>query len=169
MYLRGETFVTRKITRAVAAIKLGLQDKLYVGNLDAKRDWGHAKDYVEGMWMMLQQDKADDYVLATGESHTVREFIETAFSQINEVIEWKGTGVNEIGYSKDTKEELIEVDKRYFRPTEVNYLMGDSSKAKKILGWEAKIKFEELVKEMVKEDLKTVELEQETRRFGIDS
>ena len=167
--VRGETFVTRKITRAVAAIKLGLQDKLYVGNLDAKRDWGHAKDYVEGMWMMLQQDKADDYVLATGESHTVREFIETAFSQINEVIEWKGTGVNEIGYSKITKEELIEVDKRYFRPTEVNYLMGDSSKAKKILGWEAKIKFEELVKEMVKEDLKTVELEQETRRFGIDS
>lgn len=167
--VRGETFVTRKITRAVAAIKLGLQDKLYVGNLDAKRDWGHAKDYVEGMWMMLQQDKADDYVLATGESHTVREFIETAFSQINEVIEWKGTGVNEIGYSKVTKEELIEVDKRYFRPTEVNYLMGDSSKAKKILGWEAKIKFEELVKEMVKEDLKTVELEQETRRFGIDS
>ena len=167
--VRGETFVTRKITRAVAAIKLGLQDKLYVGNLDAKRDWGHAKDYVEGMWMMLQQDKADDYVLATGESHTVREFIETAFSQINEVIEWKGIGVNEIGYSKVTKEELIEVDKRYFRPTEVNYLMGDSSKAKKILGWEAKIKFEELVKEMVKEDLKTVELEQETRRFGIDS
>ena len=167
--VRGETFVTRKITRAVAAIKLGLQDKLYVGNLDAKRDWGHAKDYVEGMWMMLQQDKADDYVLATGESHTVREFIETAFSQINEVIEWKDTGVNEIGYSKVTKEELIEVDKRYFRPTEVNYLMGDSSKAKKILGWEAKIKFEELVKEMVKEDLKTVELEQETRRFGIDS
>ena len=167
--VRGETFVTRKITRAVAAIKLGLQDKLYVGNLDAKRDWGHAKDYVEGMWMMLQQDKADDYVLATGESHTVREFIETAFSQINEVIEWKDTGVNEIGYSKITKEELIEVDKRYFRPTEVNYLMGDSSKAKKILGWEAKIKFEELVKEMVKEDLKTVELEQETRRFGIDS
>ena len=129
----------------MAAIKLGLQDKLYVGNLDAKRDWGHAKDYVEGMWMMLQQDKADDYVLATGESHTVREFIETAFSQINEVIEWKGTGVNEIGYSKVTKEELIEVDKRYFRPTEVNYLMGDSSKAKKILGWEAKIKFEEFV------------------------
>ena len=167
--VRGETFVTRKITRAVAAIKLGLQDKLYVGNLDAKRDWGHAKDYVEGMWMMLQQDKADDYVLATGESHTVREFIETAFSQINEVIEWKGTGVNEIGYSKVTREELIEVDKRYFRPTEVNYLMGDSSKAKKILGWEAKIKFEELVKEMVKEDLKTVELEQKTRRFGIDS
>ena len=167
--VRGETFVTRKITRAVAAIKLGLQDKLYVGNLDAKRDWGHAKDYVEGMWMMLQQDKADDYVLATGESHTVREFIETAFSQINEVIEWKGTGVNEIGYSKNTQKELIEVDKRYFRPAEVNYLMGDSSKAKKILGWEAKIKFEELVKEMVKEDLKTVELEQETRRFGIDS
>ncbi|MDG2001558.1 MAG: GDP-mannose 4,6-dehydratase [Alphaproteobacteria bacterium] len=167
--VRGETFVTRKITRAVAAIKLGLQDKLYIGNLDAKRDWGHAKDFVEGMWMMLQQDKADDYVIATGESHTVREFIETAFSQIDEVIEWKGTGVNEIGYSQNTKKALIEVDKRYFRPTEVNYLMGDSSKAKRILGWEAKIRFKELVKEMVKEDLKTVELEQETRRFGIDS
>ena len=166
--VRGETFVTRKITRAVAAIKLGLQDKLYIGNLEAKRDWGHAKDYVEGMWMMLQQDKADDYVLATGESNTVREFIETAFLQINEIIEWKGTGVNEIGYSKNTKKELIEVDKRYFRPTEVNYLMGDSSKAQKILGWKAKIKFKELVKEMVNEDLKTVELEQETRRFGID-
>ena len=166
--VRGETFVTRKITRAVAAIKLGLQDKLYVGNLDAKRDWGHAKDYVEGMWMMLQQDKADDYVLATGESHTVREFIEAAFLQINEVIEWKGNGVEEVGYSKNSKKALIEVDKRYFRPTEVNFLMGDSSKAHRKLGWETKIKFKDLVKEMVSEDLKTVELEQETRRFGID-
>ncbi len=166
--VRGETFVTRKITRAVAAIKLGLQDKLYIGNLEAKRDWGHAKDYVEGMWMMLQKDKADDYVLATGESHTVREFIEAAFSQINEIIVWKGTGVDEVGYSKKSKEILIEIDKRYFRPTEVNFLMGDSSKAHIELGWKAKTKFTDLVEEMVNEDLKTVELEQETRRFGID-
>ena len=166
--VRGETFVTRKITRAVAAIKLGLQDKLYIGNLEAKRDWGHAKDYVEGMWLMLQQDNADDYVLATGESHTVREFIETAFLEINVIIEWKGTGVDEVGYNKDSKEVLIEVDKRYFRPTEVNFLMGDSSKAYRELGWKTKTKFNDLVKEMVREDLKTVELEQETRRFGID-
>ena len=166
--VRGETFVTRKITRAVAAIKLGLQDKLYIGNLEAKRDWGHAKDYVEGMWLMLQQDNADDYVLATGESHTVREFIETAFLEINVIIEWKGNGVDEVGYSKDSKEVLIEVDKRYFRPTEVNFLMGDSSKAYKELGWKTKTKFNDLVKEMVREDLKTVELEQETRRFGIE-
>ena len=157
--VRGETFVTRKITRAVAAIKLGLQDKLYVGNLDAKRDWGHAKDYVEGMWMMLQQDKADDYVLATGESHTVREFIETAFSQINEVIEWKGNGVNEIGYSKDTKEELIEVDKRYFRPNEVNYLRGDARKAYKKLKFKPKYSFNDLVSDMIVEDLKLAKSE----------
>jgi GDPmannose 4,6-dehydratase len=166
--IRGETFVTRKITRAVAAIKLGLQDKLYIGNLEAKRDWGHAKDYVEGMWMILQQNKADDYVLATGESHTVREFIEAAFLEINEVILWKGKGVGEIGYSKNSNEILIEVDKRYFRPTEVNFLMGDASKANKELGWNAKTKFVDLVQEMVREDIKTVELEQKTRRFGID-
>jgi GDPmannose 4,6-dehydratase len=166
--VRGETFVTRKITRAVAAIKLGLQDKLYIGNLEAKRDWGHAKDYVEGMWMMLQKDDPDDYVLATGESHTVREFIEAAFLQINEIIEWKGSGAEELGYSKNNRKILIEVDKRYFRPTEVNFLMGDPSKAYKKLGWKARTKFKDLVQEMVKEDLKTVELEQKTRRFGID-
>tara|TARA_B100001059_G_scaffold155823_1_gene155388 strand:+ start:1806 stop:2882 length:1077 start_codon:yes stop_codon:yes gene_type:complete len=166
--LRGETFVTRKITRAVAAIKLGLQEKLYIGNLDAKRDWGHAKDYVEGMWLMLQQDNPDDYVLATGEAHTVRDFIENAFTEINETIIWHGKGENEIGVSKNTNKTLIEVDKRYFRPTEVNYLLGDASKAKKILGWEAKVKFSDLVREMVKEDLKLVDLEQKTRRFGID-
>ena len=118
--IRGETFVTRKITRAVAAIKLGLQEKLYIGNLDAKRDWGHAKDYVEGMWLMLQQNKPDDYVLATGVSHTVREFIESAFSEIGEKIVWKGKGKEEVGFSKDSNKVLIEVDKRYFRPTEVN-------------------------------------------------
>ena len=166
--LRGETFVTRKITRAVAAIKLGLQEKLYMGNLDARRDWGHAKDYVEGMWLMLQQDHPDDYVLATGEAHTVRDFIENAFAEINEAIIWQGKGEQEIGVSKNTNKTLIEVDKRYFRPTEVNYLLGDASKAKKILGWKAKAKFSDLVKEMVKEDLKLVDLEQKTRRFGID-
>ena len=166
--IRGETFVTRKITRAVAAIKLGLQEKLYIGNLDSKRDWGHAKDYVEGMWLMLQQNKPDDYVLATGVSHTVREFIESAFSEIGEKIVWKGKGKEEVGFSKDSNKVLIEVDKRYFRPTEVNYLMGDATKARNILGWESGIKFSDLVKEMVKEDLKLVELEQKTRRFGID-
>ena len=166
--IRGETFVTRKITRAVAAIKLGLQEKLYIGNLDAKRDWGHAKDYVEGMWLMLQQNKPDDYVLATGESHTVREFIESAFSEIGKTIVWKGKGEKEVGFSKDKKKILVEVDKRYFRPTEVNYLLGDATKACKILGWKASIEFSDLVKEMVKEDLKLVELEQKTRRFGID-
>ena len=166
--IRGETFVTRKITRAVAAIKLGLQEKLYMGNLDAKRDWGHAKDYVEGMWLMLQQNQPDDYVLATGEAHTVRDFIENAFLEIGETIIWKGKGEEEIGLSKNTNKILIEVDKRYFRPTEVNYLLGDAKKAKSILGWEASVKFSELVKEMVKEDLKLVDLEQKTRRFGID-
>ncbi len=166
--IRGETFVTRKITRAVAAIKLGLQEKLYMGNLDSKRDWGHAKDYVEGMWLMLQQNKPDDYVLATGVSHTVREFIESAFSEIGEKIVWKGKGKEEVGFSKDSNKVLIEVDKRYFRPTEVNYLMGDATKARNILGWESSIKFSDLVKEMVKEDLKLIELEQKTRRFGID-
>ena len=145
-----------------------LQEKLLLGNLDAKRDWGYAPEFVEGMWKMLQVDKPDDYVLATGDSHTVREFIETAFLEINVIIEWKGSGVDEVGYSKDSKEVLIEVDKRYFRPTEVNFLMGDSSKAYKELGWKTKTKFNDLVKEMVREDLKTVELEQETRRFGID-
>ena len=166
--IRGETFVTRKITRAVAAIKLGLQEKLYMGNLDAKRDWGHAKDYVKGMWLMLQQKNPDDYVLATGESHTVRDFIEKAFSEIDETIIWKGKGEDEIGLSKNSNKILIEVDKRYFRPTEVNYLLGDPTKAKNILGWEATIKFPDLVKEMVEEDLKLVDLEQKTRRFGID-
>ena len=166
--IRGETFVTRKITRGVAAIKLGLQEKLYMGNLDAKRDWGHAKDYVEGMWLMLQQNQPDDYVLATGEAHTVRDFIENAFLEIGESIIWKGKGEEEIGLSKNTNKILIEVDKRYFRPTEVNYLLGDATKAKSILGWKASVKFSELVKEMVKEDLKLVDLEQKTRRFGID-
>ena len=165
---RGETFVTRKITRAVAAIKLGLQEKLYIGNLDAKRDWGHAKDYVEGMWLMMQKSYPEDYVLATGESHSVREFIELAFLEINEKILWKGQGVKEVGFSSVSNKILVEVDERYFRPTEVNYLLGNADKAKKDLDWVAKTRFNELISEMIKEDLKIVEIEQKTRRFGID-
>ena len=132
--LRGETFVTRKITRAVAKIKLGLQEKLYLGNLDAKRDWGHAKDYVRGMWLMLQQDKAEDYVLASGETHPVREFVTLAFKEVGIDVEWKGEGINEQGYDKATGKTLVEVDSAYFRPTEVDLLHGDASKAKKELG-----------------------------------
>jgi len=155
--IRGETFVTRKITRAVARIHLGLQKKLFIGNLHSKRDWGHAKDYIEGMWLMLQQDKPDDYVLATGETHSVKEFIEKAFSQIEVELKWEGEGVNEKGKRTDTSEVVVEVDAKYFRPTEVELLVGDYSKAKKELGWEPTYKFEELVKEMVREDVKLFE------------
>lgn len=153
---RGETFVTRKITRAVAAMEFNLQDKLYLGNIDAKRDWGHAKDYIEGQWMIMQYDKPDDFVLATGETHSVREFIELAFKQVERDIEWKGKGVDEKGLDAKTGQVLIEIDPRYFRPTEVEFLLGDASKAKKLLGWEPKIKFAELVKEMVEFDLSLV-------------
>ena len=166
--VRGETFVSRKITRAVAAIKMGLQEKLYIGNLDAVRDWGHAKDYVEGMWLILQQEKPDDYVLASGESHSVREFIECAFSEIGEKIEWREKGLKEVGFGIKANKILIEVDSRYFRPTEVNALLGDATKAKKNLGWEATTKFTDLVKEMVREDLKIIDVEKGTRNFGID-
>lgn len=158
--IRGETFVTRKITRAVAAIELGLQEKLYLGNLDAKRDWGHARDYVEGMWMILQQEKADDFVLATGETHTVRSFVENAFAEVGKTIEWTGEGVNERGIDTATGKEVVEVDPSYFRPTEVDLLLGDPSKARDVLGWEPKIRFEQLVREMVREDLKVVRNEQ---------
>ena len=151
--LRGETFVTRKITRAVAKIKMGLQKKLYLGNLDAKRDWGHAKDYVKGMWLMLQQDKPDDYVLASGETHPVREFVTLAFQEVDIDIKWEGEGINEKGINKANGEILVEVDEAYFRPTEVDLLLGDASKAKRELGWESEYTFEELVKEMVKADL----------------
>ena len=159
--LRGETFVTRKITRAVASISLGLQDKLYLGNLDAKRDWGHARDYVKGMWAILQQGKPDDYVLATGETRTVREFVELAFAVANYRIGWKGEGVGEIGVDAKTGRTLVEIDPKYFRPTEVDILLGDCSKARDILGWKPTVPFSELVKEMVAEDLKTVLLERE--------
>src|SRR5262249_26165740 len=133
--IRGETFVTRKITRAVAAIERGLQDKLYLGNLDAKRDWGHARDYVDGMWRILQQAEPDDYVLATGETHTVREFVEVAFHHIDRRIEWRGTGLNEKGMCKGTGIVLVELDPAYMRPTEVDELLGDPSKAEAKLGW----------------------------------
>lgn len=151
--LRGETFVTRKITRAAARIKLGLQDTIYLGNLDAKRDWGHAKDYIKGMWLMLQQDKADDYVLATGKTIEVREFITLAFKELGIEVEWKGSGVDEIGINKENGKTIVKVDPKYFRPTEVDLLVGDASKAKKELGWEAECTVEQLVKDMVQADL----------------
>jgi GDPmannose 4,6-dehydratase len=152
--IRGETFVTRKITMAVAKIKKGSQEKLYLGNLDAKRDWGFAGDYVESMWLMLQQDEPDDYVVATGKTHSVREFVELAFREIGIAIEWQGTGVYEKGVNAANGDVLIEIDARYFRPTEVDILMGDPTKAKEKLGWEANVGFEELVKMMVEGDLK---------------
>jgi GDPmannose 4,6-dehydratase len=154
--IRGETFVTRKISRAVAGIKLGLQDKLFLGNLDAKRDWGHARDYVEGMWRILQQSEPDDYVLATGEMHSVREFVEKAFGHIGIRICWEGIGVDEKGRDADTGRALVHIDARYFRPTEVDLLLGDPSKARSRLGWQHKSSFEQLVTEMVAADLKTV-------------
>jgi len=153
---RGETFVTRKITRAVAHIKKGLQKMLYIGNLEAKRDWGYAKDYVEGMWMMLQQDTADDYVIATGETHSVREFVEKAFAQVGINLVWRGKGLDEKGYDSETGTVLVKIDPKYFRPAEVDLLIGDPSKAKSALGWYPSITFEELVKLMVNEDLKAI-------------
>jgi GDPmannose 4,6-dehydratase len=168
--IRGETFVTRKITRAAARIRLGLQKKLYLGNLNAKRDWGHARDFVEAMWLMLQQDEPDDYVIATGEQHSVREFVEAVFNEIGIELEWRGSGLKERGIvkavSKSTQhttyniqhslkkgDTLVQVDPRYFRPTEVETLLGDPSKAKRKLGWQPRVTFRELVEEMVKEDL----------------
>jgi GDPmannose 4,6-dehydratase len=156
---RGETFVTRKITRAAAAIELGLQDRLYLGNLDAVRDWGHARDYVEGMWMIVQQDVPDDYVLATGERHSVREFVEKAFACVGRSIEWRGSGVDEKGIEPRSGQVLVEVDARYFRPTEVDLLVGDPSKAQNRLGWRHKTSFGAMVKEMVAADLATVRRE----------
>lgn len=157
--LRGETFVTRKITRAVAAIDKGLQSTIWLGNLDAKRDWGHARDYVEGMWRILQQDEGDDYVLATGETHPVREFVELAFSHVGRTIAWEGEGVDEIGRDASTGQELVRIDPRYFRPTEVDLLIGDPAKAKAKLGWTATTTFQELVAEMVVHDLELAERE----------
>jgi GDPmannose 4,6-dehydratase len=156
---RGETFVTRKITRAVAAIECGLQEKLYLGNLDAKRDWGHARDFVEGMWLMLQQAEPDDYVLATGETHSVREFVEKAFEHVGRRIEWHGTGSAVRGIEAATGKVRIEIDPRYYRPTEVDLLIGDPSKAHRKLGWHHKTGFEALVREMIDADLKVMRTE----------
>jgi GDPmannose 4,6-dehydratase len=151
--IRGETFVTRKVTRAVAAIEAKHQSKLYVGNLDAKRDWGHARDYVQAMWLMLQQDEPDDYVIATGECRTVRDLIERAFAVVGRRIDWRGSGSAEVGVDATSGQVLIEVDSQYFRPTEVDMLVGDSSKAHRRLGWRHRTSFEEMVTEMVKSDL----------------
>lgn len=152
--IRGETFVTRKITRAVARMKLGLQKKLFLGNLAARRDWGFAGDYVEAMWLMLQQDQPDDYVIATGKTHTVREFCKWAFSEAGFVLGWQGEGIEEKGIDQKTGEILVEVDRQYFRPTEVELLQGDATKAREKLGWEPKVRLEELVKIMIENDLK---------------
>ena len=157
--MRGETFVTRKITRAVAAIHLGLQDRVFLGNLDARRDWGHARDYVEGMWRMLQQDVPDDYVLATGETHTVRSFVEKAFSEIDVTIEWQGVGVEEVGRCASTGKVRVQIDPRYFRPTEVDLLIGDPGKARERLGWRSTTSLDALVQEMVAADLIAVDSE----------
>jgi GDPmannose 4,6-dehydratase len=163
--VRGETFVTRKITRALARIKLGLQDTLYLGNLDAKRDWGHAKDYVEMMWLMLQQTQAEDFVIATGEQFSVREFVEAAAREIGLAVAWKGVGVDEKGLDAKGK-CIVAVDPRYFRPTEVETLLGDASKAKRKLGWAPKIRFAELVAEMMREDLKAAERDELVKKHG---
>lgn len=162
--IRGETFVTRKITRAVARIKLGLQERLYLGNLDARRDWGHARDFVEAQWLMLQQDEPGDYVIATGEQHSVREFCELAFREVGIEIRWRGRGLDEVGIA-DGK-VLVSVDPRYFRPTEVESLVGDASKARAKLGWRPRTTFRELVAEMVREDLRLAERDLVCKRNG---
>ena len=159
--MRGETFVTKKITRAVARIYLGLQTELYLGNLDAKRDWGHARDYVEAMWLMLQQEKPDDFVIGTGETHSVRTFVEKSFQEIGITIAWKGSGIDEIGYDTKTGRQLVFVDPAYFRPAEVDLLIADATKAKEVLGWQPKITLDELVKEMIAHEFK------ELKRFEL--
>jgi GDPmannose 4,6-dehydratase len=164
--IRGETFVTRKITRALARIKLGLQETLFLGNLDAKRDWGHAKDYVRMQWLMLQQDEPEDFVIATGVQHSVREFVEIAAAELGMRIAWQGEGVEEVGIEEKSGKVIVRIDPRYFRPTEVETLLGDPSKAKEKLGWEPKITFAQLVQEMVSEDLKIAERDQIVRQKG---
>ena len=163
--IRGETFVTRKITRAIARIKLGLQDCLYIGNLGAKRDWGHAKDYVEMQWLMLQQQQPEDFVIATGEQHSVREFIEAAAAEVGITLTWRGEGPDEKGYDKAGR-AIVAVDPRYFRPTEVESLLGDATKAREKLGWVPKIRFPELVREMMREDLKAAERDELVKKHG---
>ena len=166
--LRGETFVTRKITRALARIKLGLQDCLFLGNLDALRDWGHAKDYVEMQWLMLQQEKAEDFVIASGEQHSVREFVDAAAAEVDISITWQGNGIDEKGY--DTEGNcIVAVDERYFRPSEVETLLGDATKAQQKLGWTPKISFKELVAEMMREDLKSAERDELVKKHGYNT
>ena len=167
--IRGETFVTRKITRAVAAIHHGLQDRLYLGNLDAKRDWGHAREYVRCMWLMLQQPEPDDYVVATGETHSVRTFVERAFREISIDIEWKGHAIQEHGVDASNGRVLVAVDPRYFRPTEVEILVGDATKAREKLGWRHEIKFDDLVTEMVREDLKSIGRDLRSGRLKVEA
>ena len=163
--VRGETFVTRKITRALARINLGLQECVYLGNLDAKRDWGHARDYVEMMWLMLQQDTPDDYVIATGEQYSVRDFVAAAAAELGIEVRWEGCGIDEKGYDQDGR-CIVQVDPRYFRPTEVETLLGDASKARKALGWQPRISFERLVKEMVDDDLRGAKRDDLIQRHG---
>lgn len=167
--VRGETFVTRKITRAVTRIKLGFQKDLYLGNLDAKRDWGFAGDYVEAMWLILQQENPEDFVIATGETHSVKEFVELAFQNVGIEIIWKGEGVEEKGIDKSTGNILVHIDPRYFRPTEVELLLGDASKAREKLGWKPKVAFKQLVEMMVKEDLKEAERDLLLRQNGYNT
>ena len=164
--IRGETFVTRKITRALARIKLGLQERLYLGNLNALRDWGHARDYVEMQWLMLQQDKPEDFVIATGEQHSVREFVQLAASEIGISIRWEGTGIDEKGYDAATGACIVAVDARYFRPTEVETLLGDATKARQKLGWMPRTSFDELVREMTREDLKSAQGDELAKQHG---
>lgn len=157
--LRGETFVTRKISRGVAAIALGLQNTLFLGNLDAKRDWGHAREYVEGMWRILQQAQPSDFVLASGEAHSVREFVEVAFATVNRQIEWHGVGAEEQGIDTESGHVVVAIDPRYFRPTEVDFLLGDPSKAQSVLGWQHRTRFPDLVREMIENDLQVLSKE----------
>jgi GDPmannose 4,6-dehydratase len=164
--VRGETFVTRKITRAIARIKLGLQERLYLGNLDALRDWGHARDYVEMQWLMLQQDKPEDFVIATGEQHSVREFVDIAAAEVDIKIRWEGKGVDEKGYDAKTGKCIVAVDPRYFRPAEVETLLGDPTKAKEKLGWVPATSFRSLVTEMMQEDLRSAERDELVKRHG---
>ena len=164
--VRGETFVTRKITRAIARIKLGLQERLYLGNLDALRDWGHARDYVEMQWLMLQQDKPEDFVIATGEQHSVREFVDLAAAEVGINIRWEGESLDEKGYDVTSGKCIVAVDPRYFRPAEVETLLGDPSKAKIKLGWEPKTSFKSLVAEMMQEDLRSAERDELIKRHG---
>ncbi len=172
--VRGETFVTRKITRALARIKLGLQDCLYLGNLNSLRDWGHARDYIEMQWLMLQQDKPEDFVIATGVQYSVRDFVNAAAKELGMSIHWEGEGINEKGYldtqfsalSPQHSRVIVEVDPRYFRPTEVETLLGDATKAREKLGWTPKITFRELVAEMVREDLKSAERDELVKKHG---